>query len=79
MSGESAKYAQASRAWVTVERRNGSLEVAVADDGVGGADPNAGSGLEGLRDRISAIEGTLDIDSRPGEGTVVRASLPVQS
>ena len=74
-----AKYAQASRAWVTVERRNGSLEVAVADDGVGGADPNAGSGLEGLRDRISAIEGTLEIDSRPGEGTVVRASLPVQS
>ena len=69
-----AKYAQASRAWVTVERRNGSLEVAVADDGVGGADPNAGSGLEGLRDRISAIEGTLEIDSRPGEGTVVRAS-----
>ena len=73
-----AKYAQASRAWVTVERRNGSLEVAVVDDGVGGADPNAGSGLEGLRDRISAIEGTLEIDSRPGEGTVVRASLPVQ-
>ena len=48
-----------------------------ADDGVGGADPSVGSGLDGLRDRISAIEGTLEIDSRPRAGTVVRAALPV--
>jgi signal transduction histidine kinase len=60
-----------------VERRNGSLDVEVSDDGVGGADPNAGSGLEGLRDRISAIDGWLAIDSLPRKGTVVRASLPV--
>jgi PAS domain S-box-containing protein len=72
-----AKYAHASRAWVTVERRNGSVDVEIADDGIGGADPSAGSGLEGLRDRVAAIEGTLEIDSRPRRGTVVRATLPV--
>ena len=71
-----AKYAGASRAWVNVECRDGQLDVEVGDDGVGGADVGAGSGLQGLRDRIEAVNGTLDIDSRPGAGTVVTARLP---
>jgi signal transduction histidine kinase len=72
-----AKYANATYAWVTVERRNGQLDVEIGDDGVGGADPSAGSGLQGLRDRIAAVDGTLEVSSRPRKGTVVRAHLPV--
>jgi PAS domain S-box-containing protein len=71
-----AKYANATRAWVTVERRNGHVDVEVGDDGVGGADIDAGSGLQGLRDRVAAVNGTLELVSRPGTGTVVRARLP---
>jgi signal transduction histidine kinase len=71
-----AKYANATRAWVSVERRNGQLDVEVGDDGIGGADIEAGSGLQGLYDRVEAVNGTLRIDSRPGGGTVVRARLP---
>jgi PAS domain S-box-containing protein len=72
-----AKYAQATHAWVTVERRDGQLHVEVGDDGTGGASLNSGSGLQGLRDRIAAANGTLEIDSRPAAGTILRARLPV--
>ena len=72
-----AKYARASRAWVTVERRNGHLAVEIGDDGVGGVDPSAGSGLDGLRDRIAALDGTLDISSPRRAGTILRARLPI--
>jgi PAS domain S-box-containing protein len=71
-----AKYARARRAWVNVELRDADLDVEVGDDGVGGADMSSGTGLQGLRDRIAAVNGTLDIDSRPGTGTVLRARLP---
>jgi PAS domain S-box-containing protein len=71
-----AKYAQASHACVCVEVRDGHLDVTVDDDGVGGADPGAGSGLQGLRDRLAAVNGTLEIESRPGSGTRLRARLP---
>jgi PAS domain S-box-containing protein len=72
-----AKYSRASHSWVTVERRGDQLAVEVGDDGIGGADLGAGSGLLGLRDRIAAVNGTLDIESRPAGGTVLRASVPV--
>jgi PAS domain S-box-containing protein len=72
-----AKHADASRAWATVEQLDGHLGVEVGDDGTGGADRLAGSGLQGLRDRIAAVNGTLTIDSEPGAGTVVRARLPI--
>jgi hypothetical protein len=48
----------------------------VHDDGVGGADPEAGSGLAGLADRVTALGGRLLVESPPGGGTVVRAELP---
>jgi signal transduction histidine kinase len=70
------KHAKATRARVSVTRDNGALTVEVADDGVGGADPANGSGLRGLLDRVSALEGRLDVDSRPGRGTTLRASIP---
>jgi signal transduction histidine kinase len=72
-----AKYANATEAWVTVEHRGHRLEVVVADDGVGGADASRGTGLQGLRDRVGAVDGTLEVDSRPGAGTTVRVSLPI--
>ena len=72
-----AKYAQASSARVEVARQNGALHVIVSDDGVGGADPAAGSGLRGLVDRVAVLEGTLEVDSPAGGGTSVRATIPL--
>ncbi len=71
------KYAQASQAEVNVERRNGALHVAIEDDGVGGADPDSGSGLSGLKDRVAALDGSLEVESDTGRGTKVRAELPL--
>ena len=71
-----ARYAQASRAQVSVSRADGHVEVEVRDDGVGGADPRAGSGLRGLADRVAALDGRLDVESPRGEGTTIRAVIP---
>ncbi|MBJ7330744.1 MAG: histidine kinase, partial [Solirubrobacteraceae bacterium] len=71
------KYAEAKTATVTVVRLGDALEVEVADDGRGGADPNAGSGLRGLADRLGALDGTLRVRSEPGIGTRVQASIPL--
>jgi len=71
-----ARYSQASRASVAVERRNGHAVVEVRDDGVGGADPSRGTGLMGLADRLAALDGRLEVDSPSGGGTVVRADIP---
>jgi signal transduction histidine kinase len=72
-----AKYAKASHATVAVRQVNGSVSVEVSDDGVGGADVSAGSGLRGLQDRIAAVDGTLSLESPAGRGTRLRASIPV--
>jgi signal transduction histidine kinase len=69
------KHAQATRATIDVSVSDGHAVIEVGDDGCGGADPH-GSGLRGLRDRVEALDGTLDVDSRPGGGTRVRASIP---
>ncbi len=74
-----AKYADATRATVSLGRANGSLEFAVADDGRG-FDPGAtgyGTGLQGIADRLGALDGELEITSRPGSGTTVRGRLPI--
>ena len=72
-----AKYADASRARVNVGSAGGRLRVEVGDDGRGGADPGAGTGLRGLADRVEALGGALAIDSRPGGGTRLVAELPL--
>jgi signal transduction histidine kinase/PAS domain-containing protein len=72
-----AKYAEASAVTVRVGRENGQAVVEVADDGVGGAKPGLGSGLNGLADRVEALDGQLRIASPPGEGTTIRAEIPV--
>jgi signal transduction histidine kinase len=71
-----ARYSDASVARVSVLRNNGNVEVEVADDGVGGAEANTGSGLRGLADRVAALDGRLEVVSPPGEGTTVRAVIP---
>jgi len=72
-----AKYAEASSATVVIGVDGDRLMIEVSDDGRGGADPAAGSGLRGLGDRIAALDGTLEVDSPVGEGTRVRAELAV--
>jgi signal transduction histidine kinase len=72
-----AKYAHASHASVTLSADDGHLVVEVSDDGVGGADPSAGSGLRGLRDRVDALDGRFEVVSPPGEGTTLRVELPL--
>jgi signal transduction histidine kinase len=71
------KYANASRAAIGVEQRNGTLVVAVSDDGRGGASLDAGSGLRGLADRVEALGGRLRVESPTGEGTRLVAELPL--
>jgi len=73
-----AKHASAMKASVALTQRDGRLAVEVSDDGVGGADLGRGTGLRGLADRVAAIDGRLEIDSKPGHGTIVRAGLPSQ-
>jgi signal transduction histidine kinase len=71
-----AKYASATKASVALTQFEGRLAVEVSDDGAGGADLGRGSGLRGLADRVEAIDGRLEIDSEPGQGTTVRARIP---
>jgi signal transduction histidine kinase len=71
------KYAKASLVRVQIAQLNGNATVEVSDDGVGGADPLRGSGLRGLADRLSALDGTLAVESPPGEGTCIRAEIPL--
>ena len=71
-----AKYAAASHITVTVEQTTDCTRVEVTDNGVGGADPAAGSGLRGIADRVEALNGRLQVMSPVGVGTTVRAELP---
>jgi signal transduction histidine kinase len=72
-----AKYASASRVWLSVETRQGLVHVKVADDGRGGAVIGGGTGLRGLADRVDALGGALSLDSPPGGGTRLAVELPL--
>jgi signal transduction histidine kinase len=72
------RHARASLAHVTVEQRDAHLHLSIRDDGIGGADPARGSGLIGLRDRVQALGGSIEVNSRPGEGTAIVVELPLQ-
>ncbi len=71
-----ARYADATRAEVEIVWTNGIVRIRIADDGVGGAAPGDGSGLNGLSDRIAALDGQLFVTSPPDDGTVVEAVIP---
>ena len=73
-----AKHASGAAARVSLAEHEGKLVVEVSDDGPGGANP-AGSGLTGLRRRVEALDGTLNVTSSVGEGSTVRAELPCES
>jgi GAF domain-containing protein len=70
------KHAQAARAEVTARVEDGELRIEIWDDGVGGARGDHTTGLGGLEDRVSALEGRLAVESPSGEGTRVCAQLP---
>jgi len=70
------KYAQATRAVVRVRGLGDHVSIEVDDDGIGGADPRAGSGLRGLADRLAALNGTITIVSPIGGGTRIAAQIP---
>jgi signal transduction histidine kinase len=72
-----AKHAQASRVSIRAAERDGRLVVEVADDGVGGATPSPGSGLDGLRQRVETTGGQLTIEDRREGGTRLLAELPI--
>ena len=73
-----AKHAHATIVTISAQRRGDGLMVEIDDDGVGGADPN-GSGLRGLADRVSALDGRLQVHSPAGQGTRITAELPCRS
>jgi signal transduction histidine kinase len=73
-----AKHARARHAHVTAQIDDGTLRVQVRDDGVGGARPD-GSGLIGLADRLTALNGKLRVDSAADGGTLVAAAIPLPS
>ena len=73
-----AKYARATSARVTLSRTGDDLVVEIRDNGIGGADPDRGTGLRGLADRVRAVDGRLKLHSAPGAGTTVAARIPVR-
>jgi signal transduction histidine kinase len=74
-----ARHSGARSAAVTVRREGARLQVRITDDGHGGADEHAGSGLTGIRGRLEAHDGTLRVVSPAGGPTVVEAELPCGS
>lgn len=70
------KHAHATRVLVRAERQNNHLALEVADDGIGGADPASGSGLRGLADRLSVLDGTVEVVSPAGGGTRLLVRIP---
>jgi signal transduction histidine kinase len=73
-----AKHSRASRIDVSLEQRDGTLQLSIRDDGVGGVDTTRGSGLVGLTDRVEALGGSIRVSSRQGEGTQIIALLPLE-
>jgi signal transduction histidine kinase len=72
-----AKYAEASAVHIEIAQAGELITLTVRDDGIGGADPERGSGLVGLGDRVAAVGGKLQVRSHPGAGTTLVAELPV--
>jgi signal transduction histidine kinase len=73
-----AKYAHATAATLRLEANNKNVVLSVGDNGSGGADPNRGTGLRGLADRVEALGGKLELQSPPGQGTLLTASIPCE-
>jgi signal transduction histidine kinase len=72
-----AKHAQASEVTLSARAEETVLHLSIRDDGIGGADSRKGSGLIGLKDRVQAVGGRLQIKSLPGSGTSMFATIPL--
>ncbi|MDX6698610.1 MAG: hypothetical protein QOE65_2007 [Solirubrobacteraceae bacterium] len=72
-----AKHARASVVHVTLDADDTCLRLSIGDDGIGGANPGEGSGLIGLRDRVEALGGEIEIASAPGTGTTLHVTIPM--
>jgi signal transduction histidine kinase len=72
------KHSQAGSAEVAASVDDGTLHLEIRDDGIGGADPN-GNGLVGMDDRVTALGGCLNIESPPGGGTRLTATVPLRA
>jgi len=70
------KHSGARSAWVRMRQADGLLSIVVGDDGGGGADPDQGSGLQGIHHRLEAFDGTVEISSPPGGPTIVTMEVP---
>jgi signal transduction histidine kinase len=73
-----AKHAHASAVYVELDADDATVRLVIRDDGAGGADPAQGSGLVGLRDRIEALGGTLEVTSPAGRGTTLLIEVPAE-
>jgi signal transduction histidine kinase len=73
-----AKHAQASEVRVCVDAEGAILQLSIRDDGIGGADWGRGSGLIGLRDRVEALGGQMEIASPTGSGTSLLVTIPIE-
>jgi signal transduction histidine kinase len=72
-----AKHADASRVKIALHIDRAALHLSISDDGTGGADPSRGSGLLGLRDRVEALGGAIEVASPPGSGTRMLVEIPL--
>ena len=72
-----ARYADASHVQIDLRVEEETLRLSILDDGSGGADPSAGSGLIGLKDRVEALSGTIEVNSPPGSGTRLDVEIPL--
>ena len=72
-----AKHARASEVTVRASTEDGKLHLTVVDNGIGGAIVGSGSGLIGLKDRVEALSGRLDVVSPAGCGTTLVATIPL--
>jgi signal transduction histidine kinase len=72
-----AKHADASHVEIDVHADEEALRLSIVDDGSGGADSSGGSGLIGLKDRVEALSGTIEVNSPPGRGTRLDVEIPL--
>jgi signal transduction histidine kinase len=73
-----AKHARASAVEVHIRMQDTTVRLSVRDDGVGGADLRSGSGLVGLKDRVEALDGKIDVVSPAGGGTSLLIDIPIK-
>jgi signal transduction histidine kinase len=72
-----AKHANASHVQLDLSAGEDALSLSIRDDGAGGADPSGGSGLVGIKDRVEALGGTIEVKSPPGDGTQLDVEVPL--